>query len=80
MKLDLFTTYLSRKQQFDIVPVKAQLPKSNLFSHLKKLPTIKEVNEMLISETLKRTHGNKSLAAQILGITRQTIAKYETPE
>ncbi len=76
MRLELFADNLQQKKQTEF-PVNPPPSKSNLFSHLKKLPTIKEVNEMLIEETLKRTQGNKSLAAQILGITRQTIAKYD---
>ena len=46
---------------------------SNIFSHLKQLPTVKRAMHLLILETLDRTNGNKSIAAQILGITRQTV-------
>ncbi|MGQ9663677.1 MAG: helix-turn-helix domain-containing protein [Kiritimatiellia bacterium] len=30
---------------------------------------------MLIWETLRRTNGNQSLAAELLGITRQTLSR-----
>ncbi|MBD3242934.1 MAG: response regulator [Chitinivibrionales bacterium] len=39
-----------------------------------QLPTLKEVEDLLIREALDRTEGNKSLAALMLGITRQTLA------
>ena len=46
------------------------------FANLYKLPTVKQATEMLISEALKRANGNRTIAAQLLGITRQTIVKY----
>lgn len=75
MNVNLFTTDLNHAHVERVPPLPAT--ESNLFAHLKKLPSIQSANEMLIDETLKRTQGNKSLAAQILGITRQTIAKYD---
>jgi DNA-binding NtrC family response regulator len=40
------------------------------------LPTIKEITNVLIEEALKRTNGNQSIAARLLGITRQTLINY----
>jgi len=37
------------------------------------LPTIKEVESLLIREALKLADGNQSIAAKMLGITRQTL-------
>lgn len=37
------------------------------------LPTIKKGTELLIDEALKRTSGNQSLAASMLGISRQAL-------
>ncbi len=34
----------------------------------KKLPSLKQIKLLLINEDLKRTNGNKVLAAQIFGI------------
>ncbi len=39
----------------------------------KKLPTIKEAKGMLIEEALRRANGNKSLAAEMLGMSRQAL-------
>ncbi len=43
------------------------------FDNCETLPSIKVVEEELIKEALKRTSGNQSTAARILGITRQTM-------
>jgi DNA-binding NtrC family response regulator len=40
------------------------------------LPTIKEITNILIDESLKRTNGNQSIASRLLGITRQTLINY----
>ena len=42
-----------------------------------ELPTINEVKSLLIEEALKRTDGNKTAAARMVGITRQAISKRE---
>lgn len=39
------------------------------------LPTLKQMEQLLIQEALERTNHNKSAAAALLGVTRQTIAK-----
>jgi len=38
-----------------------------------KLPTLKEVQSELVNEALKRTDNNQSIAAQLLGVTRQAL-------
>jgi DNA-binding NtrC family response regulator len=38
-----------------------------------KLPTLKNINRILIDEALTRADGNKTLAAQMLGITRPAL-------
>lgn len=45
----------------------------SLYASLGRLPTLKEAEELLIQEALKRTSGNRSLAATLLGTTRQTL-------
>ena len=39
------------------------------------LPTLREVSELLIRESLKRTGGNISAAARLLGITQSALSK-----
>lgn len=38
-----------------------------------RFPTIKEVEESLIEEALKRAHGNQTIAAELLGISRRAL-------
>ena len=40
-----------------------------------QLPTLKQIEQLLISEAMKRANANQSIAAQILGITRQALNK-----
>ena len=73
---DLIPAYLRQKgveehDSFLAPSISAQ----GYFSNLYKLPTIKQATSMLIAEALKRAKGNKTIAAKMLGITRQTIVK-----
>jgi DNA-binding NtrC family response regulator len=38
-----------------------------------RLPTLKEVEQILIDETLKRAGGNQTIVAQMLGLTRRAL-------
>jgi DNA-binding NtrC family response regulator len=40
-----------------------------------QLPTLREVEEMLVKEALRRSSGNQSIAASILGLTRSALNK-----
>jgi len=77
MNVEIFTKYLNEKEQIkDINIQKSSQTENELFSSLEKLPTIKQANSLLISEALKRVGGKKTVAARMLGITRQTLIKY----
>lgn len=41
-----------------------------------RLPTLKQARELLIEEALRRAGGNQSIAARLIGITRQAVSKY----
>lgn len=43
------------------------------YARIPQLPTLKEAGNMLILEALRRTNGNQSMAAEMLGITRQAL-------
>jgi DNA-binding NtrC family response regulator len=48
-----------------------------------QLPTLNQAEELLISEALKRSRGNQTVAARLLGITRQALnrrLKRKSPE
>jgi len=53
----------------------ASLKVSLDFSLFSQLPTLRQIEESLITEALKRSSGNINKSAQILGITRQTLSK-----
>jgi DNA-binding protein Fis len=40
------------------------------------LPTVREAEDLLIEEALRRTDGNQTMAAELLGITRQTLIRH----
>lgn len=40
-----------------------------------RLPTLKEMEEILVTEALRRAKGNQGIAASMLGITRQALNK-----
>ncbi|MCD6396582.1 MAG: sigma-54-dependent Fis family transcriptional regulator [Spirochaetaceae bacterium] len=47
----------------------------SMFSCNLPLPSLKQIKKELIGEALKRTNGNQSLAACMLGISRQALSK-----
>ena len=47
-----------------------------LYASLNRLPSLKESEDVLIQEALKRTSGNRTLTATLLGITRQTLHRW----
>lgn len=44
-----------------------------VYASLDRLPSLQEAEDLLIQEALKRSNGNQTLAAMLLGITRQTL-------
>ena len=39
------------------------------------LPLMRELQDLLMKEALTRTHGNQTLAADLIGVTRQTLSR-----
>ncbi|NVC95158.1 sigma-54-dependent Fis family transcriptional regulator [Vibrio natriegens] len=48
---------------------------STLFDPNKPLPTLQEINEILITEAMIRSQGNQSLASRMLGISQPALSK-----
>lgn len=57
------------------VSVPHQLTRCGYCPFTDKFPTLKDAEELLISEALKLAHNNQRLAAAYLGITRQALNK-----
>ena len=76
LSIDSFAAHIAR----DPSPTE-QLPPSPddpagppiLFSH--QLPTIKEATRILVQEAMRRSEGNQSKAAKLLGISQQALSK-----
>ncbi len=73
LELTVFQDHIRREQSGGIAAAPAQVPESILFPS--RLPTIKETTCMLVSEALKRTGGNQTAAAAMLGISQQALSK-----
>jgi DNA-binding NtrC family response regulator len=59
-----------------VVPEEDDLGNSNIADPMRPLPSLREAEGLLIIEALKRTSGNQTLAAQMLGVTRQTLNRH----
>ncbi len=44
-----------------------------------QLPSMKEIRRLLVDEAMKRAENNRTLAAQLIGITRQSLSQYLQP-
>jgi transcriptional regulator with PAS, ATPase and Fis domain len=71
--LDVFRDHIRREQAGGLAPVPAETPESIVFPS--RLPTIKNATRMLIAEAIKRTGGNQTAAAAMLGISQQALSK-----
>jgi DNA-binding NtrC family response regulator len=52
-------------------PVHEQAP----FANVKKLPSLREVPDLLVAEAMRRSNGNQSLAARLLGVTQSALSQ-----
>jgi DNA-binding NtrC family response regulator len=76
LSMDLFKTHITKKHP--IPPADAAEPPhetSTIVSFSHQLPTLKQIEQLLIDEALKRSNGNQSIAALSLGISRQALNK-----
>jgi DNA-binding NtrC family response regulator len=76
LSMELFKAHISKKHP--VSPADApdsSPPKEALISFSHQLPTLKEIEQLLIDEALKRSNGNQSIAALSLGISRQALNK-----
>lgn len=77
LSLETFYTHIQRDtldSPFKDSPAQAA-PNNAFFTGDGPLPTLKEAHSLLIKEALQRTNNNQSMAARLLGISRQTLAR-----
>jgi DNA-binding NtrC family response regulator len=78
LSIDTFKQAIRQKRK-SIVPglgmQTKEADKPILTQLLQPLPTLKQWENLLIKEAVKQTEGNQSMAAQLLGISRQTLLR-----
>jgi DNA-binding NtrC family response regulator len=75
LSLDMFKLHINREQETSELPARIETEPNVHLTFGEKLPTIKEAGNMLVIEAMKRANGNQTLAASMLGITRQALSK-----
>ena len=74
--MDLFKAYISKKQPVSDNLSEDSIPQEGLLiSFSDQLPTLKQIEQLLIDEAMKRSNGNQSIASLSLGISRQALNK-----
>ncbi|MBW2712082.1 MAG: helix-turn-helix domain-containing protein, partial [Deltaproteobacteria bacterium] len=74
ISMDRFKSHIYQKHPGFETPSKKMLQeKKVLISFSEQLPTLKQAEQRLIDEAMKRANGNQSIAALSLGITRQAL-------
>jgi DNA-binding NtrC family response regulator len=75
LSMETFKPHISQKQATrESVPEKSSVP-SPMISFHDQLPTLKEIEYLLITEAMQRAGNNQSIAAMSLGISRQALNK-----
>ena len=74
--MDSFKSHIYQKQPGSQSESR-ELPteESVSISFSEQLPTLKQAEQLLIAEALDRANGNQSIAAPMLGISRQALNK-----
>jgi DNA-binding NtrC family response regulator len=70
----VFREYISQKHSpFPRDSKEVVTKETPLLSFAEQLPTLKQAEQLLISEAMKRSDGNQAIAAMHLGISRQAL-------
>jgi DNA-binding NtrC family response regulator len=80
LSMESFLLHIQTHQQRPLPRADGETPPSNQTLFPQTLPTFDQVREELVAEALRRTHNNQSMAAQLLGVTRQTLLRYVKEE
>ncbi len=73
LSLSFFKEYIGNQRESDIAKSPADL--SNTLSYSGRIPTLKEAEDFFIGEAVKKSGGNQSVAAQLLGISQSTLSR-----
>ena len=76
LSMDKFKTHIAKTHQISSADASiATLGKGTKVTFSHQLPTLKQIEQLLIDEALKRSNQNQSIAALSLGISRQALNK-----
>jgi DNA-binding NtrC family response regulator len=76
LSMDLFKAHISRTHPGSPARFEASPPeRRSLVGFSDQLPTLKQIEQLLIDEAMQRANGNQSIAALSLGISRQALNK-----
>jgi DNA-binding NtrC family response regulator len=75
LSMDTFKPHISQKQLPAEIGAGEDRISSTLVSFHDQLPTLKEIEDLLVAEAMHRSGNNQSIAAMSLGITRQALNK-----
>jgi DNA-binding NtrC family response regulator len=76
LSMELFKTHIILKHPTSAADSADPTPeKGKLISFSHQLPTLKQIEQLLIEEAMQRAGGNQSIAALSLGISRQALNK-----
>ncbi len=75
LSLDVFKAHMARKKVEKPYREELDIDDSSPFRSFRKLPTIKQVTHMLVEESMRRSGGNQSIAARMLGISQPALSK-----
>ncbi len=74
LSMNTFASYMDeRRGSKEPAVIRSESKHYSHFSQLEPIPTLKEAEAFLIAEALKRSEGNQSIAARLLGISRQAL-------
>ena len=76
LSMDSFKTHIAKKHPSTATdPTDFPSEKGALISFTHQLPTLRQIEQLLVEEALKRANNNQSIAALSLGISRQALNK-----
>ncbi|MBN1197090.1 MAG: sigma-54-dependent Fis family transcriptional regulator [Candidatus Aminicenantes bacterium] len=73
LSLEAFREAMARESGVDIVEADPQEDDGCIYASCRRIPTVREAESMLIKEAMRRAENNQSIAARLLGISRQTL-------
>lgn len=76
LSMEFFKSHIYQRQPMsDANSIRLLQERDALISFSEQLPTLKQAEQLLIAEAMKRSNSNQSIAARSLGISRQALNK-----